>query len=160
MFYTYAHYKTGTGEIFYIGKGKGNRYKSKDCRKNEYWKRIVNKYGMTAEILAYWKTEKEALDHEKLLISSFRDMGYKLTNLTNGGEGLSGLKFSEEHKHKLKIARQGKKPNLGNKHSKETKLLLSAKKIGNKISVGRKLSEETKSKMSLSAKKRWHKNEV
>ena len=152
MFYTYAHYKKDNNEIFYIGKGKGNRYKLKDNRRNIYWKRIVAKHGIEPRILAYWNTEEEALSHEKLLISCFRDMGYKLTNLTDGGEGVSGLEFTEKHKQKLKIARQGKTPNKGKKHSEEARKLMSINKIGNKNCLGNKHSEEARKKMSLSKK--------
>ena len=137
MFYTYAHYKTGTGEIFYIGKGKGKRYLSKTGRKNPHWHSIVNKYGFTSEILANWDTEEEAFEHEKLLIACFKDMGFKLSNLTNGGDGCAGLVFTETHKQKLKIARQGKTPMKGKKHSEETRMKMSesAKRRGEKVNV-------------------------
>jgi len=59
--------------------------------RNSHWQNIVNKYGRPhVELLARWDTETEALDHEKLLISCFRDMGYKLANKAEGGTGASG----------------------------------------------------------------------
>jgi len=97
MFYTYAHTKPD-GAIFYIGKGKGARHADKHHR-NRYWKFVVQKHGgFQSEILANWDTEAEAFDHEKLLISCFRDMGYKLANFTDGGEGSSGYKYTEEQR--------------------------------------------------------------
>jgi hypothetical protein len=108
MFYTYAHTKPD-GTIFYIGKGMGLRAWKK-TRRNPHWKNIVSKYkDYNVEILANWNTEKEALDHEILLISCFRDMGYKLANMTDGGEGTSGLKLTEEHKQKIGDAQRGEK---------------------------------------------------
>lgn len=142
MFYTYAHYKAGTGEIFYIGKGKGKRYTYKYARKNPHWQNVVNKYGFTSEILAHWDTEEEAFEHEKLLISCFRDMGVKLTNLTDGGDGCAGLVFTELHKARLSASKMGKK------HSEETKKKMSESAKGHKRNLGRKLSEETKKKLS------------
>ena len=86
MHYTYAHTRNDTGKIFYIGKGI--KYRCNESRsRNQYWKNIVEKHGYKIEILAYWKTAEEAYDHEKLLISCFKDMGYELANLTDGGEG-------------------------------------------------------------------------
>lgn len=95
------------GKIFYVGKGSGIRAWKKTNR-NAHWKNIVEKYKTyNVEILANWGAEKEALDHEILLISCFRDMGYKLANMTNGGEGTSGFKFSEDQKQKISNSLKG-----------------------------------------------------
>ena len=108
QFYTYAHYKPN-GSLFYIGKGHGNRAFRKSGR-NRYWKRIVEKYGTPKiEILANWNTEKEAFDHEMLLISCFKDMGYKLANITDGGEGCTGLRHTEEVKQRIRRLNTGHK---------------------------------------------------
>jgi hypothetical protein len=107
MYYTYIHYKAGTKEPFYIGKGKKNRYKSTN-RTNLHWKRIVAKYGFDSEVLAYWGTEEEALTHEKILISCFQELGYTLCNLTEGGEGSSGYKFTPEQRENTVIANRAK----------------------------------------------------
>jgi hypothetical protein len=36
MYYVYGHYQYDTGDVFYIGKGKGTRLDSKDGR-NAWW---------------------------------------------------------------------------------------------------------------------------
>jgi hypothetical protein len=97
MFCTYAHTKPD-GTIFYIGKGSHTRAHSKKSR-NKHWNNIVNKYGsFGVDILANWNTEKEAFDHEILLISCFRDMGYTLANISEGGLGSKGFKHTEDYK--------------------------------------------------------------
>lgn len=97
MHYTYAHTKSD-GTIFYIGKGQGRRAWDKKQR-NQFWHNVVNKNGgFQAEVLAYWETHEEALSHEVLLISCFKDMGYTLANLSDGGEGCSGYKYTEEQR--------------------------------------------------------------
>jgi len=84
--------------VFYIGKGHGRRAWAKDYR-NNHWNHIVAKYpDYKIEILARWSTEKEAFDHEVFLIDTFRAMGTKLTNVTNGGDGVSGYKHTLETK--------------------------------------------------------------
>lgn len=141
MFYTYAHYKP-EGGLFYIGKGAGNRAYDMKMR-NKYWHNVVAKYGNPhVEILANWDLEEEALDHEKLLISCFKDMGYKLANLTDGGEGISGYKHTNEAKQKMRGRTGEKHPMFGKPKSIEVKLKISQAKIG------KKQTEEFKKKIS------------
>ena len=159
-FYTYAHSKPN-GSLFYIGKGQKNRAYTYGNR-NEYWKRIVNKHGNpTVEILAYWKTAEEAYDHEKLLISCFRDMGYKLANLSDGGEGATGTKHSQETKDYLR------KINLERVLTDEQKAKISAAGKRKRLSaeakdkirqkaLGRKMSAEHRAIMSATHKGKKH----
>ena len=99
MYYTYAHY-TPKGDLFYIGKGKDDRaYSYRD--RGYQWRDVVAKNrGIAIEILADWDTESEALSHEELLISCFKDMGANLVNLTDGGLGVKGYKQSPETRQK------------------------------------------------------------
>ena len=148
MFYTYAHY-TSTGRLFYIGKGSGSRAQAKDSR-NKYWYNVVKKYGNPViQILANWETEEESFKHEIVLINCFRDMGYKLANLTNGGEGSSGYKHTEEQREKNRQAKLGSIPwNKGMPITEETRKRLS-KALTGKIAwnKGIPLREETKQKL-------------
>lgn len=99
MFLTYAHLKPD-GTLFYIGKGSQKRSYAKDNR-NQHWVNIVKKHGFQVETLAKWSNESDALLHEQFLIACFKDMGYKLANITDGGEGISGHKHSAEAKAKM-----------------------------------------------------------
>lgn len=158
-FYTYAHINATTNKIFYIGKGSKKRYKSTD-RRSAHWNNIVNKYGFHAEILAHWDTEKEAFDHEKLLISCFKDMGYTLANKTDGGEGTASdnVKKSALNRPKRTLSENTKRKIsaslLGKPRSEETKLKISIAHQGNTHNVGRKCSDETKKKISNKLKGR------
>ena len=152
MFYTYAHYKPDNS-MFYIGKGKGVRAWNK-INRSKKWKELVSKKGgFKAEILAYWDTEKEALEHEKVLISCFRDMKYELVNVADGGYGNSGFKMSEESKEKMKISHTGEKNHFyGKNHSEDVKLKISEtkKKSSIKFWLGKPRLEETRKKISES----------
>jgi hypothetical protein len=141
-YYTYMHKRQDDGRIFYIGKGQGRRAWSK-CR-SKYWNSIVNKHGLIVEMCGFWKTEAEALEHEIFLIECFRKMGYKLANHTNGGEGISGYKFSEESKKKRSVLRTGVK--LGPMWSEEDKEKIRLR------NTGLKRSDETKKKLSIAKK--------
>jgi len=150
VFFTYAHYKP-EGGLFYIGKGK--RRRAYDMyKRNSNWHNIVNKYGRPhVELLARWDTEIEALDHEKLLISCFRDMGFILANQSDGGEGTSGYKHTPEQREKNRQAKLGKTPwNKGLPMSDEQKVKLSLIKIGKPSNAkGLKHSAESIEKMRI-----------
>jgi hypothetical protein len=113
MFYVYAHIRPDTNKVFYIGKGKNERYLSNRCR-NRHWKFIVTKNGGTflSRILRKCETEELAIVLEKQYIRVFRfifGVGY-LTNISEGGIGgktteivwNKGKKASEEHKKNLR----------------------------------------------------------
>ena len=135
MFYTYAHY-TPDGRLFYIGKGHGKRAYVFHKR-NNYWNHIVEKCGKPdVHILANWDTEQEAFDHEVLLIDCFKELGHKLVNLSNGGEGSSGLQHSEEFKKRLSVIHKGNKYNLGRTTSAKQKATASALLKGNTYVAG------------------------
>ena len=124
------------------------------------------------EVLAKWPNEQDALDHEKFLIWCFRDMGSSLANITEGGEGTSGMKHSDETKQKISKIHKGKKLSIeqiemiresstGRKHSDKTKAYLTKlnqERVLNSdqlerilvAHVGKRHSEETKKKISLS----------
>lgn len=169
MFYTYAHYKPDNS-VFYIGKGTRRRAWSKEYH-NNYWNNIVAKYpDYKIEILARWETEKEAFDHEVFLIETFRNMGIKLTNVTNGGTGVVGYKHtkesiqkrldamqgyvvSEETKAKMRESSLGEKNHFfGKNHSEDSKKKISEAKKANpsKPWLGKPRSEETKKKIAES----------
>ena len=108
-FYTYMHLRGDTGKPFYIGKGTGARASNPGGR-NRHWHNIVNAHGRTIQILAQWDTNAEAIEHEKVLIASFRSMGVELANVTDGGEGTAGRRLSEDAKRRISVANTGKVP--------------------------------------------------
>lgn len=119
-FYTYAYLREDRTP-YYIGKGCGFRitHPSRTVKKPSDKNRII--------FLKKNLTEEEAFKHEIYMISIFgrKNIGTGiLRNLSDGGEGSSGFK-----------------------HSEETKIKLSQLRIGNKYSLNRKLSDETKEKI-------------
>jgi hypothetical protein len=162
----YIHTRPSNNEIFYVGKGKQHRIRQK-CGRNIYWKRIVDKEnGFNSQVIAGSLTEKEALAYEVLMISKLKEAGCKLSNLTIGGDGVSGYKHSSEQIAKWSAERKGKEsPTKGMKFSDERKKQMSLIHLGRKQSeewiknasvgrIGRIKSEETKKKLSIAHKGR------
>ena len=107
-FYVYIHLKSDDNSVFYIGKGKGSRYKSRSGR-SKHWKNTVKKHGYYCMIHGFFDIESEAYEEEIKLIRKLRKDGVKLVNIANGGEGgLSGTKLTKEHILKLRNAKHGK----------------------------------------------------
>jgi hypothetical protein len=141
QFYAYVHARPD-GTPFYVGKGCGRRSRNFQER-SEWHKHIVAKCGGQENILVgvYPVSSQEvALDLEKGLVKTFRRMGYKLCNLTDGGDGCTGYIHSEATRKKRADAIRGQK------RSPESRAKMSA--------CRRNISDETRAKMSAAAKKK------
>ena len=103
-FYVYVHVKADDGEPFYAGKGSGRRAWVSQGR-SAWWKRIVAKHGLVVKIQKHFQDEEEAFASEIETIAILRDLGYELCNLTDGGDGVSGCKPSEETRAKMSAAK-------------------------------------------------------
>jgi hypothetical protein len=152
-FYVYAHQRLDDNSIFYIGKGTDKRAWTKRGRSN-HWKNIVKKAGYRVLSIKDQMSETDAFTLEKYLIVFYgrADLGEgRLVNLTDGGDGTSGYKPSEESKKKMSESQKGiVSPNKGNTYSEETRKKLSDINKGNRNKLGTKLSEESKNKCSES----------
>lgn len=98
--------------VFYIGIGKKERRAYVKYNRNAYWNNITNKYAYDIEITHKSISWEEACSIEKYLISFYgrNDLGLgKLSNSTDGGEGVVGQIKSQETREKLRIANTGKK---------------------------------------------------
>lgn len=101
QFYTYLHCKPD-GTPFYVGKGADRRSHSNKSR-NKHHKNTTAKYGWE-NILVYvfpCDSEAQALADEIQQIAQLRREGYGLCNLTDGGEGCSGLVHTFETRRNL-----------------------------------------------------------
>jgi hypothetical protein len=106
-YYVYEHLKPNTNEIFYVGKGAGHRATTKSNR-NIYWHNIVNKYnGFDVKYLIKDVDEEFALLVECERISQLKMLNIKICNLTDGGDGVSGYKFTEQQRKNISDGHKG-----------------------------------------------------
>lgn len=99
-YYVYLHRKKTDGSVFYVGKGK--KYRAWSKRRTLHWKRVVNKHGLIVEIVKDGLSEEDAFGLEKKIISELK---VELINITDGGEGKSGLPSSDYQKLMARRAR-------------------------------------------------------
>lgn len=107
---TYVHAKPDTESasgIFYVGKGSHKRaHLINRVISNRHYTNTVKKYGAENILVGTIECSSEAIafDLERGLIKCLRRSGVKLTNLTDGGEGTSGYKLSEDQTARISVA--------------------------------------------------------
>ena len=88
-FYVYEWIRLDTNEPFYVGKGKGNRWKSLYGR-NKWFNNIIDKVSVVVNILHDDLDKETACGLECYYIWQYRDViGYDLCNIADGGEGVA-----------------------------------------------------------------------
>lgn len=144
-FYVYEHWRLDRDECFYVGKGKGRRAYVMSTR-NGHHKAIQAKvsregFGIEVRMVAMGLREDEAFALERERIRFWREAGVDLANVTDGGEGNTGLTHSIESREKISLFQKGKK------RSNETRLKqsVSAKKRNENPEYIEKLRKKTKS---------------
>lgn len=136
-FYVYIHYRKTDKIPFYVGKGSANRDTDASGR-NAYWNRVAARHGVYSEIYFEDIDEATAFLIEKEVILELRSLGYPLTNMTDGGEGSSGLVFTDIQRLNIATGLRKRIPwNKGTallrteyKISRESRDKMRAKKLG------------------------------
>lgn len=108
--YVYVHRRADSGAVFYVGKGTvRQKLKEQVCERafdlagrNKHWHRIVAKHGLIVEVIASFRDDGEAMEHERRLIAEYGRA--TLANLTDGGDGCAGINPSPEARAKLSDA--------------------------------------------------------
>ena len=158
----YRHIRTDLNIPFYIGIGKEVTRAYSKTHRNDHWSHIVDKTSYEVHILFNDVSYEFAKEKEKEFIELYKrkEDGGILCNLTKGGDGVLGIRHTEEARKKMGEPNKGKtisdwhrqrisEFHKGKKHSEETKKKMSESKIGKGLGV--KASEETRKKMSESA---------
>jgi hypothetical protein len=166
------HHPT-TGELRYIGKTteslerrmSAHRRDAKSLRRRHvynWWRSLEGE--PVLRVLAQCQASA-AGSMERTLIAAFRAKGARLTNLTDGGEGVPGRVCSPETRAKMSAS------NVGKKRTAETRARISAAQKGRVHSAerraknsaankGKKLTEEHKARISAAQKGKRHSAET
>lgn len=178
----YKHIRKDNNEIFYIGIGKTIKRAKSTFNRNSYWHNIVKKVGYNIEIFNSDCSWEEACEKEKELIKLYgrRDLGTgSLVNMTDGGEGVLGLKWTDEQRQaktgtnhhlygkkqseaqiKNKLGKNSplygrkaeKHPMYNYKFSEEAKKLVSKRMLNNKYALGFVRTDEEKENLRIKLK--------
>lgn len=110
-FYVYLHRRKDNNEVFYVGKGTGDRAHRKGKR-SQYWSRVAAKYGYYVEFIEKDMSEQCAFDLEIETIKFYRDNNHELCNHTDGGDGSSGYKRPQESQDRINTHLRSEKNRL------------------------------------------------
>jgi hypothetical protein len=151
-YYVYIYWRLDTNEPFYIGKGKGSRWKR--LKRNEHFNRVISKYSIAVTIEKDNLTESEAFYWEEEIIRilvfeygfsidipknrSIDENLFHLTNMSWGGEGNSGHNSFENKTEeelnliKKKISEANKGKNFTKEHRRNLSVANKGKQVGEK----------------------------
>ena len=85
MYYVYEWFIVETGEVIYLGKGSGRRYKVR--KHNRLFNEMIRRFNCDSRIVREFETEREAFDYEFVRVNEMRDSGQCVCNIHNGGYG-------------------------------------------------------------------------
>lgn len=148
-FYVYEHRRNDTNQIFYVGKGSGNRLNStRATHRNIRWLRTTKKAGGFYATKIIDKVDEElAFFVEMERIDQLKRIGFDLCNITNGGDGLAGFKHSQDSIKKMsvkwkpgRVMSQKQRDSISNSmksriYSEETLRKMSEAQLGKKHSL-------------------------
>lgn len=158
MAYVYRHIRLDKNVPFYIGISNDATYRRayNKIYRNRYWKSIVNKTDYEVEILVDNISWQDACIKEMEFISIYgKYPNGTLCNMTDGGEGITGIKRSKEFCkrnsdiHKGKILSDISKSRMSKSHLGKT-LTIEHRNNISKAVKGRVLSDIHKQRIGAS----------
>lgn len=85
MFYVYEWYVENTGEVFYVGKGCGKRYKVR--KHNKFFDDFITRNVCNSRIIKEFESEKDAFSYEYERIRELKAVNQCVCNIQDGGFG-------------------------------------------------------------------------
>jgi group I intron endonuclease len=101
------------------------------------WVQVLRREGLDPEIIVverFYSPEPLA-DAERYWIKTLREAGYRLVNLTDGGEGAMGRHHTEEAKRRISLLNSGVNHGMyGKTHTPEVREKIASARRGKRLS--------------------------
>lgn len=85
-FYIYEWFDLDNGDVFYVGKGHGDRYKKNKSR-NDMFDSYIKTHRCDVRIVEHFDSEDDAFRAENEFIERYKNIGQCQTNIALGGRG-------------------------------------------------------------------------
>lgn len=120
----------------------------------------INKYGVEnfeMKVMEEFENRDDANQREIFLIQDFRNKNYKVYNVSNGGEGRTGVKVTYENKVKLSKMWRGENSNFSKLNKDQVNEIRSMFNTGNynKPQLAKKFNVHTSTIRSIILEKSW-----
>lgn len=96
MYYVYEWFIVETGEVFYVGKGSGRRYKVR--KHNKFFNDMITRFECSSRIVKTFEKEEDAFLYERDLVNQWREKGQCVCNIYDGGCGGTTSWWTEERR--------------------------------------------------------------
>ncbi len=160
--FIYGLYDPRDLQLRYIGKAdnpnnrlSGHIKEAKRQRRNSHlynWMRVLLGQGLKPILVILEQCDQwDWQNAERFWIALAKRIGTKLTNWTEGGDGVSsftnkGRVLSQEHKENLRRANTGKRKT--DEHRMKLSIAFKGKNLGNQHALGYRHTDETKERIS------------
>lgn len=94
MFYVYEWFIVETGEIIYVGKGTGRRYRVR--KHNRFFNNMIKRFNCDSRIVRYFESETDAFQYEHDRVEELKQLGQCVCNIYGGGLGGTTAWWTEE----------------------------------------------------------------
>lgn len=147
-FYVYEWFIKETNEIFYVGKGTGNRYKVK--KHNKLFNYILQNNNCESKIVKEFESEKDAFEYEYIRINELWSINQCKANIYRGGMGGTVDWWTTEMREKyskqnvMKREKQRQRMSVNNPMKNDYVKEKVKQKISKKIVIGQKIYSSIK----------------
>jgi hypothetical protein len=144
----YEHWRTDTMQPFYVGKSNARKRRAGNMSmRSDLHKRVVAKlkregHSVIVKIVDRNLPEVSAHLLERMRISTYRAAGIAIVNRTNGGDGMSGYKFTDEQRARCSAAQKVAR------NTPEARARIGA------VHKGRVVTSETREKLRITGQAR------
>lgn len=101
MYYVYEWFVVETGEIIYVGKGTGRRFKVR--KHNKFFNDFIKRQKCDSRVIKSFEDEKDAFSYEHERVAELKAIGQCVCNIYEGGFGGTTSWWDKDRRNEYSI---------------------------------------------------------